>query len=295
MPVRLSLLIAFLALFSPARSRGQEPPAAAKPALVNDGSPIRVPYQCSDEDIAASGLHCTPEEPCSALLELASVEAVGARLFLAGNLHTEAVTLQSILLASSDTGKTWTEPFERIRGASLDRIQFFDYETGWISGQIVQPLPRDPFFLLTKDGGATWRRRPVFSESRPGAVDRFGFDSRTNGVLWIDRTQSGESGALYEHYETTTGGESWTLREALNRPPAGSPGDRSRDTGWRLRPDRPTQSYSLERRVEGKWQRVAAFLIAAGECRPSLTPLPEPPEPAPAPPVKPPGPPRKKR
>jgi hypothetical protein len=269
--------------------------AQEKPVLVNDGSPMRVPYQCSDEDIIASGLHCTPEEPCSVFLELIAVESVGARLFLAGNLHTEAVTLQSIVLASADAGKTWSEPFDRIRGASLDRIQFFDYETGWISGQIVQPLPRDPFFLLTTDGGATWRRRPVFSESRPGAVDRFRFDSRTHGTLWIDRTQSGESGALYERYETTTGGESWTLREALNRPPAASPGERERETGWRLRPDRSTQSYRLERRADNQWQPVASFLIPAGECRPQATPLREPPEPPPAPPVKPPAPPRRKR
>jgi hypothetical protein len=263
--------------------------------LTNTGSPMRVPYQCSEEDMAASGLDCTPEEPCPALLELAFVEPVGARLFLVGNLHTEAVTLQSIVLASADTGKTWREPFERLRGASLDRIQFFDYETGWISGQIVQPLPRDPFFLLTTDGGATWRRRPVFSENRPGAVDRFRFESRTNGVLWIDRTQSGEAGALYERYETTTGGESWTLREALNRPPPAGPEDRDRDTGWRLRPDRPTQSYRLERRVDNQWQPVASFLIPAGECRPSVKPFPEPPEPPPGPPVEPSGPPGKKR
>jgi len=267
--------------------------AQEAPVLTNTGSPIRVPYQCSDEDIAASGLHCTPEEPCPVYLELSAVEPVGARLFLAGNMHTESVTLQSIVLASADTGQTWSEPFERIRRASLDRIQFFDYETGWISGQIVQPLPRDPFFLLTTDGGATWRRRPVFSESRPGAVDRFRFGSRTDGALWIDRTQSGETGALYERYETSTGGESWTLREALNRPPAASPAERASDAGWRLRPDQATQSYRVERRVDGQWRQVAAFLIPAGECRPSVAPLPKPPEPAP--PVEPPGPQRKKR
>jgi hypothetical protein len=124
-------------------------------------------------------------------------------------------------------------------------------------------------------------------------VDRFHFDSGTDGTLWIDRTQSGEAGALYEHYETTTGGESWTLREALNRPPPARPADRERETGWRLRPDRATQSYRLERRVNGQWQAVAAFLIPAGECRPPVAPLREPPEPAP--PVQPSSPPRQRR
>ncbi len=249
------------------------------------GGPIRVDYSCTPEDVIASGLNCTAESPCPVFLELTAVEAVGARLFVAGNLHTESTTLQTILLASPDTGQTWTEPFQRLRGASLDRIQFFDYETGWVAGQVVQPLPRDPFFLLTTDGGATWRRRPVFSETRPGAVDRFRFDSRTQGELWIDRSQSGDEGARFERYETTTGGESWTLRSAVSRAPAPEPA--RKDSGWRLRADPAARSYRVERRVEGQWQSVAAFLIPAGECRPELSPIPEPPPPPPPEPPKP--------
>jgi hypothetical protein len=244
-------------------------PAAAQQTavLTNSGFPLRLSYQCSQEEMLASGLHCSEDEPCNMYLEVSAVEAVGARLFLVGNIHTESLTVQSVLLASADTGKTWSEPFERLRGASIDRVQFFDYATGWISGQMVQPLPRDPFFLLTTDGGATWRRRPVFSESRPGAVDRFHFDSATNGTLWIDRSHSGEAGAAWERYETTTGGESWTLRDAVARPPAAPPGSK-RDDSWRIRPDSKTSAYRLERRTESGWQIVAAFLITFGQCAP---------------------------
>jgi hypothetical protein len=288
------IILLLLAVFAAA----QQPPAAPSETqvLTYAGSPLRLEYECADQDMQASGLHCTADEPCRVYLELVAVEPVGARLFLAGNLHTESVTLQSILLASADTGKTWSEPFERIRGASLDRIQFYDYETGWASGQVVQPLPRDPFLLLTTDGGATWRRRPVFSENRPGAIDRLQFDTRTNGTLWIDRTQSGEAGAVYERYESVTGGESWTLREALNRPPSAPAGAPPRDSGWRFRAERATQSYRLERSGQGGWQLVAAFSIPAGECRPVLKPLPEPPpEPEPEAPAKQTAPARKKR
>jgi hypothetical protein len=256
------------------------PAAGQQPAiLANSGAPIRVAYECSNEELSASGLHCSEEEPCQVYLELSAVESVGARLFLVGNIHTQSITIQSVLLASSDTGMTWSEPFERIRRASLDRIQFFDYATGWISGQIVQPLPRDPFFLLTTDGGATWRRRPVFSESRTGAVESFRFDSATNGTLWIDRSQSGEPSAAYERYESTTGGESWTLREAVARPPAAS-AEKERDTGWRLRPDEKTHAYRLERRAASRWQPVAAFLIPLATCAPAAGSLPEPAEPS---------------
>ncbi|MFB3779412.1 MAG: WD40/YVTN/BNR-like repeat-containing protein [Bryobacteraceae bacterium] len=254
----------------------------------------RVPYQCSQEEVATFGLHCTEDEPCPVYLELAAVEQVGVRLFVVGNLHTESVTLQSVLLASPDGGRTWSEPYERIPGAALDRVQFFDYATGWISGQIVQPLPRDPFFLLTTDGGTTWRRRPVFSESRTGAVERFWFNTRDDGTLWIDRSQSGDKGAAYERYETATGGESWTLREAAGKLPAPGPADKGRDVGWRIRPDTATRAYRLERRGENQWQLVAAFPIPIGMCAPPAGELTEPPEPPPPPEEKK-APPRKKR
>ena len=193
---------------------------ATRDPLVNTGAPMRVELECDPSDLEALGLACPPASPCDAYLELSAVESAGARVFLMGNIHTDSVTIQSILLATSDSAKTWSEPYARVRGAALDRVQFFDSETGWIGGQVVQPLPRDPFLLKTSDGGATWRRYPVFSESRAGAVDRFRFDSRTSGLLWIDRGFSGETGGRYERYESATGGESWMLREAVNRPPA---------------------------------------------------------------------------
>ena len=252
-------------------------PAAAQQnaILTNTGEPLRLPYQCTQEEAAAAGLHCSEDDPCDVYLEISAVEGVGARLFLAGNIHTGSLTLQSVLLASADAGKTWSEPFERIRRASLDRIQFFDYANGWISGQTVQPLPREPFFLITTDGGATWRRRPIFSESRIGAVDRFRFTSAANGTLWIDRSQSGEPGAAWERYETASGGESWTLREAVARPPA-SPAGSEGDDVWRVRPDAKTGAYKLERRTGSGWQLVAAFLISLGPCAPPAGSLAEP-------------------
>ncbi len=253
------------------------PPAPSRPVLVNKGEPLRVSFACTGADIEAYGLHCTAEEPCRVFLELAAVAAAGSRIFLAGNLHTESVTLESIVLASQDAGQSWQEPFERIRGASLDRIQLLDNEHGWIAGQIVQPLPRDPFFLITGDGGLTWRRRPVFSEPRPGAVERFSFTSATEGVLWIDRSSSGEPEAAYERYETTTGGESWSLREARRRLPPAPPGEDSTAAGWRLTVDPQTSTYNLERETDGRWVPAARFEILAGECSPQPAPPVEPP------------------
>lgn len=242
----------------------QTPPAPV--AIENTGKPMRIPFACTQDDIRAAGLTCPPERPCAVYLELAGFQSIGNTTFLAGNLHTDTATLSSILLTTSDGGKTWHEPYARMRMAGLDLIQFADFETGWISGQALAPLPRDPFLLLTHDGGKTWYSRPVFSESREGAIDYFHFDSKTHGMLWIDRSQSGETGDLYESYESMTGGESWVMRETSGRPLWKGPRP-STTTEWRLEADPSTKSYRVKRRAGAGWGAVAAFVVRAGDCR----------------------------
>lgn len=271
----------------------QEPPAPA--GLEYTGKPMRLPFQCTDEDIRAFGLTCPPQHPCPVYLELSALELVGNRIFVSGNIHTEAVTLGSVLLAGSEAGKSWHEPHERILAAGLDQIQFLDFETGWVAGHFLHAVPRDPFLLVTSDGGKNWRLRPVFGEGRVGTIESFWFDSRRHGVLAADRTQAGEEASRYEMYESETGGESWMIREVSDRPiRAAQKLARPPNPDWRLRADAATQSYHLERRVGERWQAVAAFLIRIGECaapeltvppEPALPPTPEePPEPA-APPA----------
>ena len=114
-------------------------------------TPFHPEYNCPAEDIDSFGLSCSPEEPCAVFLELSAVESTGDKLFVAGNLHTERTTLYGVVLSSDDGGKTWTEPVMRLRAAALEQIQFVDATTGWISGQTIEPLPRDPFMLLTTD------------------------------------------------------------------------------------------------------------------------------------------------
>lgn len=245
----------------------------------------RLPVQCSDEDITSLDLPCSEEDPCPVYVELSSLEVVGSKLFAVGNLHTDAATLYSLLLLSTDGGKTWTEPFARIRAGSLDQVQFIDFERGWISGQVTQGLPRDPFLLLTTDGGATWRRRPVWDEMRVGLIEQFWFESRNNGVMFIDRVQRGESGTRYERYESQTGGESWSIREASAKPiPVKRPAIAGGNPDWRLRPD--GKAYRIEKRAGGKWAVVSTFPIRTGECKPPARPEPEgatpPPEEPPA-------------
>jgi hypothetical protein len=267
-----------------------EPPKEAEPpkveetkevVLENTGSPIKIPFTCTDDDIVAFGMACSDEAPCPVFAELTAVLPLGSRIFITGNLHDSQVTMYSLMLASQDAGKTWTEPVERIRGVGLDQIQFYDFETGWISGQSLGALPKDPFFLLTTDGGKIWRKSPIFSETRFGVIEKYWFDSRTAGSLVIDRMQGAEASARYELYESMTGGESWMIRQVGGKPyTLKGVRDTESATGWRLRADAKTKSYVVEKREGTRRVGVASFLIGAGECKPAASPLIEPPAPS---------------
>jgi hypothetical protein len=118
-------------------------------------------------------------------------------------------------------------------------------------------------------------------------VDRFWFESRTAGSMILDRMQSAEANARYELHETMTGGDSWMIRQ-VSPQPLQLKGVRGTEaaTGWRLRADQRTKANVIERRQGTGYSTVAAFLVKAGECKPAVTELPEPPaepEPAPAP------------
>lgn len=273
---------ALILIFAAACAAQEPQQPAPKPFFENTGKPIPLPFTCGEELMRAFGLTCTVEHPCPVYLELAAVEAVGDRIFAGGNFHTESATLESVMLASDDGGMTWHEAHERVCGAGFDRIEFFDLENGWAAGQTLGAIPRDPFFLLTKDGGKTWRARPVSEESRAGAIESFRFDSATHGVVWIDRGRAAGEGSRWEVYETTTGGDVWTLREATERAPS-NVGRGRMPEAWRVVADGRSRSYRVEKQAAaGRWQPVAAFLIRAGECRQADVPLPPPPEDSPA-------------
>lgn len=232
------------------------------PSLENTGKPMRVPFVCDANSLDTLGLTCTQDEPCPMYLELSAADAAGERVFIAGNIHTSAATVESILLGSSDRGKTWAEPYDRVRFAALDQIQFVDGESGWISGAVIQPLPRDPFFLLTTDGGKTWRQRPVFEEMHQGGIDRFWFESPKTGLLFLTPV-----GGTYETYESQTGGESWVLKQSSSKPLALERSRPAGDRNWRVRADARTHSYHVEIKESSGWQRVASFLVDVGACK----------------------------
>ena len=129
-----------------------------------------VSYDCPPGDIEQFGLNCSEKEPCQVLLELTSADVAGNRILVTGNLHTREATLFSLLLASDDGGLTWQEPAARLRNAALEQIEFWDPQTGWISGESIDPLARNPFLLLTGDGGRTWRQKVLQEDEKFGTI-----------------------------------------------------------------------------------------------------------------------------
>jgi photosystem II stability/assembly factor-like uncharacterized protein len=242
------------------------PPAIEKPVIENTGKPMLVPFQCSEEDVRAAGLACSEDDPCQIYLELAVAASPGPRILAAGNIHTEAATLYTVLLGSEDSGRTWREVHEPIRGAGLDRIQFIDAENGFASGLSLSPLPQDPFLLITHDGGKSWRPSAIFSEPRLGSIAQFYFDGAKTGSLIIDRGL-GSDGDRYELYESQDGGDSWGIRQTSIKPlrlklePAPNP-------GWRIRADAATKSFHIEHRSGQRWTSEAAFSVKLGVCKP---------------------------
>ena len=270
----LTKLVLFL-IFAIFRAFPQEPPATpatpppqAPPPLENRGRPMVIPYTCSADDLQWAGLSCTEDEPCAIFLELSAADAVGNRILVAGNLHSESVTLYSLLLASDDAGHTWTEAHDRTRGAALDRTQFLDAANGWISGAQLFPIPQNPFLLVTTDGGKSWTERPVLNESaedRFGVVQQFSFADKENGSLILDRAQSGAA-QRYALFESRTGGESWNIVEENAKPlrlkyPVPPPSQ------WRVRVDAPTRSYHVEHRQGDRWTSVASFAVKLEPCK----------------------------
>lgn len=269
-----AILLASAAVAAWAQDQPPPNPAPAAPppvVLENTGKPMVLPFRCTDEDIQSAGLSCSEEDPCPVYLELGVVESAGARIFAAGNIHSAAVTLYSVLLGSEDGGRTWRELHPRIRAAGLDHFQFFDAETGWVSGLTLSPLAQDPFLLLTSDGGTTWKRVDVFGESADnhfGSIQQFYFTAKTSGSLIIDRGQGGGD-SRYALYESPNAGETWMIKEESNKPlqlkrPAAPPSE------WRIRADAPTQSFHVERRQGERWTPVAAFAVKLGPCKPAV-------------------------
>ncbi len=226
----------------------------------------KLPFTCTADDLQWAGMTCSENEPCPIFLELSSVSSEGGKIFVAGDIHSAQTTLYSLLLRSEDGGGSWQEPVGRSRGDVLDHIQFQNYETGWVSGQRVIPLPGDPFFLITHDGGRNWRKVPVLPEGSPGMIQKFRFDSDTNGKMVLDRGKGGDGEPQFQLFQTKDGAETWTPEQASADLLKNGPVPEE-STLWRLTADQGGKKLYVEHRGADKWTIAATFTIQIAECK----------------------------
>ncbi len=238
--------------------------SAAVPASPAPGRPPQhLSFNCRPEDISAAGLDCPSQSPCPVYLELNGIDSSESSIIAAGDFHTDRATLASVLLASTDEGKTWSEPFERIPLTTLDHVQFAGLGHGWVSGWTGNSLPQNPFLLATTDGGKTWRKLPIGDDATTGSISRFRFDSPNVGSLIVDTA----GGAHHQLFQTIDGGESWELQREADRPISlphtASPPP---DSVWRLRADAAAKAYVIEHHADRGWEPVSRILLSAGAC-----------------------------
>ena len=249
--------------------------AQAPVVLNNNGEPMRVPFACNESDLQAGGLLCTDDEPCAIYLELSAVAAQGGKLLVAGDLHATSATLASVLLSSDDAGLTWKEPTARVPGSALEHLQFLDAQHAWAAGEVQYPLARDPFFLLSTDGGSYWRQQPVTDDGGPGSVLRFWFDSPQHGELIVDAGKTAEPGR-YGLYEAETGGTGWMLRSStLQLPKLANAPASTESADFRIRAS--GNANRIEKRAGEKWETAASFLVETASCKTPPAELKEPP------------------
>lgn len=223
---------------------------------------VHVDYTCTPEDRDSFGLACTEDRPCPIFFEVSAVDSIGSSVFIAGDIHTPTTTLYGVLLTTDDGGATWSEAMPRLRSTAFEAFQIRQ-EKGWLSGQRLEPLPKDPFLLITTDGGKNWHQKPLFEETRFGSIVQFWFDSADTGQLIFDDSVGNK--VKQELYSTMTGGDGWELKQTSSQPlQLNIP---RRASAWTIATPPGSKAYLIERAVNGRKETLARVLIHIGDCK----------------------------
>jgi hypothetical protein len=224
--------------------------------------PVHVDYTCTPEDVDSFGLTCSEDQPCPVFFEVSAVDSFGPHVFVAGDIHTATTTLYGVMLTTDDGGASWNESIQRLKSTAFEQFQIVDAH-GWLSGQRLEPLPKDPFLMITTDSGKSWRQRPLFEETIFGSIAQFWFDSAERGELIFDDSVGKVTNQ--ELYGTMTGGENWELKQKSTKPlhlAAAHP-----SASWKVSAPPGSTTYLIEHIVNGQRQTVARFLINIGDCK----------------------------
>lgn len=246
-------------------------PEELESAPVYEGAVISLPTSCDVDRLEYAGIRCSAEEPCEFLLDLISVASAGDWVILAGEVHTDEATYESVVLSSSDGGKTWTETAERLPAGGIESISIVDAQTAFVAGQQGDTATGEiPFLLATGDGGKTWERRLIETDGEKveGLVVAFQADSATHGFLTLE--QLAATGDAYRLYETYNGGRSWSIRQiSADEPQIPGPRIAIKSENWSVRADSLSGEFIVAKRSSSApsgWDEQGRFDGVVGSC-----------------------------
>ena len=136
-------------------------------------------------------------------------------VFLAGSMEL-GNDYFSVILRSTDGGRSWAEVACPVRGSRVDQIQFIDDRIGWARiGWSVEGSGEQVLYKTT-DGGKHWRNLGVLPGETPCLSAAFiSFSDKKNGLYLIEDCNSPE---IYKLYQTNDGGSKWTLLLTVGEP-----------------------------------------------------------------------------
>src|SRR5262249_27510449 len=94
-------------------------------------------------------------------------------------------TLRSLLLRTSDGGKSWREVMPPVRGSELTDVVFSDARHGWALAMWTVEGPGEVVLFGSQDGGLTWRRVAEIPkrDDDDGWPARIAFTSAAHGEI----------------------------------------------------------------------------------------------------------------
>jgi len=178
------------------------------------GRAMRVPFQCSAEEIGAFGLTCPSGHPCPVYLELAAVGSSSSRIFLTGNLHAESVTLFSILLASETRARPGTSLTNGYGGQGWSRSNSSISRTAdW--RRATRRGPARPVPAGHPRRRQVVARAPVYEEGRAAlSTSSISIRRPTGGCGWIGRWRASRNAATSCWRAGRRGGVGYCARRA---------------------------------------------------------------------------------
>ena len=173
-------------------------------------APVHVDYTCTQEDFDSFGLTCSEPQPCAVFFEISAVDAFGSRIVVAGDIHTATTTFYGVLLTTEDGGDSWYEPS---RACVPPRSNSFNHRRTRLAQRTTPGTAAEGSILPDHDPKAekTGAQRPLFGETRFGAIAHFRFESALTRRLIFD--DSVGKATHQELYATMNGGENLEMRQ----------------------------------------------------------------------------------